>query len=192
MVWRVTAWNRSLGRGSITSATGEVHDFDAGVATVGDFELGEEVDVEIGVSMRGGPKVAMVSPRTHAPAAVEESSPSGALGPFEGVPVCLDYRVVGFDGVTLRIAGDHNGFAYGYDQEIIFKGVDYVELPSIWASGSFRLASAHEREHLATRAFEMHRGMMAIAILDEDGRAYFVVCEGVQIKNERVGRGAQV
>ena len=44
--WRIASWDRELARGTITSALGELS-FDAAVAMVDEFRLGEEVEVSL-------------------------------------------------------------------------------------------------------------------------------------------------
>lgn len=47
MSWRIAKWSKELGRGQIVGTMADPLDFDASLASVDDFRIGEEVHVEL-------------------------------------------------------------------------------------------------------------------------------------------------
>lgn len=92
----------------------------------------------------------------------------------------IDYRIEHLDG-DLTVRADDSGFAYGWNAELVFAGVEYLELPYAWSGKSFRLANARERSYLRTRC-DMRVDNVAVKIVDDELRPYFVVCTDVVVR----------
>jgi hypothetical protein len=190
--WTIKEWNRSLGRGVITSRQlGDVA-FDGGAATVSDFVTGELVHI---VLNRIGNEYRVSSIWPDDPRFIPKSSSdldppplqSGMLERLEAnlsrMPVALDYRLSKL--VTdLVVDGDHDNFCYGAELELRFHGVQCIELPMSWGGKSFRLANAIERSYLASRC-ELTNTTVAMRIVDIENRIFFAVCGDFEWKQAR-------
>ena len=181
--WRIKTWDRSLGRGEVTSLAGDLP-FDGSAALVSDFVIGEPVEIELrreGEAYRvarlwpDDPRFRPPSPPpAHAPALDAEIA-KAASAVLAQAPGCLDYRVASA-GSDLIIEGDDDGFAYGRQVELTFSAVGYLELPAAWDGKSLRLADSAERDYLAGR-HELTARTIAVRIVDSARRIYFVTCE---------------
>ena len=125
--WRVTAWDAVLARGTVESGVGALP-FDAAVADVADFRLGEEVDVRL-VSRDGAFVVANVRPvGWRDPPA---PTPRPDFGPLlDAMRAAIANRTISmsaFDGETLRLRIDPE--SYENERWLEFLGCVFIQMP---------------------------------------------------------------
>ena len=191
MSWRISKWSKELGRGQIVGTLADPLDFDASIAHVDDFRIGEEVHVELereGDTWRVT-KIWPDDPRFVPGVPVKEGTPEldGALE--QSVQKILDrisfqetYSASTLEAGTLVLRGEE-GYAYAPpSDEIILTGVRYLELVNPLNVHSLRLARAAERNYLASRIEDFSSSDVALTLVDERRQFYFVVCEGVEYK----------
>lgn len=190
--WRMTAWDRERGRGTIADRAGDTLDFDASVALVDDLVVGEGVHVELarsGESFRvvklwpDDPRVTQPGRRTAVPA-LDPAVEARVAGVLARMPLVGDYRLRSLDeqlGEQLIVEGDDANFEYGRELELVFDGVDYLELSCRWSGKSIRLANADERAYLGSR-ITMSNESIGIKIVDSSDHVYFVVCRDVCVR----------
>jgi hypothetical protein len=187
--WRIKSWDRSLGRGLVTSEQAGDLSFDGHVALVDDFVVGEPVELELRrdngkyVVVRLWPDdprfVPSVQSSQHAPALKDniERDAAGLVSKTDGL---FDFRI-SLHGDDLLIEGDDDAFAYGPLLVLTLRDVGYIELPRMWSGKSIRLADTVERDHLATR-HELTDRTIALRVVDSSRRIYFVTCEGISCR----------
>jgi len=185
--WIIKSWDRERARGVIVSRqVGELA-FDGAAALVDDFRVGERVEVTL--ERRGDgfdvkriwPDDPRFVPRGEVPSTAPALARAVAwrvAGVLAGVPADLEFRVVTLDG-DLIVQGDDDAFAYGFQVEIRFRGVEYLELPMGWGGKTFGLANEMERRYLASRC-EMSETTVAIRIVDDARQIFFVACDDVE------------
>lgn len=186
MSWRISKWSKELGRGQIVGTMADPLDFDASIAYVDDFRIGEEVHVELdreGDTWRVT-KIWPDDPRFVPRVEVKEGTPEldGALE--QSVQEILDrislqetYRASSLEAGTLVLRGEE-GYAYApSSDEIILTGVRYLELVNPLNVHSVRLARDEERNYLASRVEDFSSRDVALTLVDERRQFYFVVCE---------------
>ena len=189
--WHITAWDRERGSGSIVSHAGETLEFDASVALVDDFIVGEGVHIELarhGESFRvvrlwpDDPRVTHPHHQGAVPALdlVVEAKVAEVLSKM---PIFSDYCVRSFEEDLIVEADDAN-FEYGSELEIVFADVDYLELPRCWSGKLFRLANAEERAYLSSRT-QMSSSSVGVKIVDSLRHAYFVVCRDLLLRSTK-------
>ena len=191
MSWRITKWSKELGRGQIIGTVADPLDFDASIAYVDDFRIGEEVHVELerdGATWRVT-KIWPDDPRFVLPVPVDEHTPALDRALEQSVQETLDrihlketYRLNSRDAGTLVLCGEE-GYVYSApSDEIILTGVRYLELANPLNVYSLRLASATERDYLGTRLEEFSSSDIALTLVDERRQFYFVVCDSLEYK----------
>lgn len=79
---------------------------------------------------------------------------------------------------AVRIEFDDNDFEFGSLWQIDILTPTYVELPMTFTPRFVQLASAAARDYLASRV-ELGARDVAVAIIDDDNRFYFVVGSAV-------------
>lgn len=189
MSWRIAKWSKELGRGQIVGTMADPLDFDASLASVDDFRIGEEVHVELerdGTSWRVT-KIWPDDPRFSWPVSVRAPALDPALE--QSVQETLDrvqlqetYHLICREADALVLRGEE-GYAYPPSpDEIIVTGVRYLELANPLNVYSIRLARAPERDYLASRVEEFSASDIALTLIDERRQFYFVVCEGFEYK----------
>ena len=187
MSWWIAAWSRERGVGEVASGIGRLP-FDAAIALVDDFEIGELVHVRLEPAGDTW-KVLSVAPdlpRFRPPATAEGTAP------LDDGSVRACNEVIDACG-----QGDHSYFwrsqeaeatfeirdrsdAYSATTRLVLSGVTYVEMSVEEGIDCrvFRLATDEERAYLATRTSIGARSI-ALTFLDYDGRFYFVVCRAL-------------
>jgi len=190
--WRIAKWSKELGRGQIVGTMADPLDFDASIAYVDDFRIGEEVHVELerdGSTWRVT-KIWPEDPRFSPPVSVNERAP--ALDPTleQSVQATLDrvhlqetYHLIYRDADTLVLRGEEGYMYPPNSDEIIVTGVRYLELANPINVYSIRLARAPERDYLASRVEEFSSSDIALTLIDERRQFYFVVCERFEYNN---------
>lgn len=187
MGWVIESWDRELGVGTISSPRATSLRFDAAAALVDDFRVGELVEVELAreadayAVVRVWPDDPRFVPRGEVDSNVPGLDPAlenDARAMLDTLPQSMDFRWVGRDA-DLVLQGDDDGFFSGATFELLCKDVVYVECPARWDGKSIRLANDTERAYLATRC-EMTAKALALRIVDDERRIYFVVCGALQ------------
>lgn len=128
--WRISSFDRALARGTITSDVGTLT-FDASVAVVDDFTVGEYVTVSLrrDAQRPGGFEVTRISPaRFRAPFDVAETAPW--TQEIAGWPRDLVGRRTWIESLDegdlrLRVEGD----SYEPERAIVFGGVVMIQGP---------------------------------------------------------------
>lgn len=187
MPWTIAEWDRSRGVGVISSPDLGDLAFEAAVATVDDFMVGEAVEVAL-EPMDGSYRVSAIWPDDPrlAPSAMAVREPPALRpdiavrigGVVDALPLLVDYRAI-LDGGDIVLEGDDDQFAYGPSQQIRLVAVEYVELPMSWDGKSMRLASATERRYLGMRV-ELTPDSVALRIVDAARNIFFVVCRDIE------------
>jgi len=197
--WRIARWSRERGRGAVECGPGGEHlEFDAAVAHVDDFEVGESVHVRLKIQPDESYRVTEIwpdDPRVYPSDPTHQAPPP--LDPdlehhealLAGLPRCDAYRIDRLGDGDLVIHGTEP--AYAGDEvviEVCFSGVEYLDLPFSWEPDGFRLANASERLYLAERTNgEISQRSVAVKIRapqdQRSGNAYFVVCGGVAVRS---------
>jgi hypothetical protein len=186
--WRILEWSRERGRG----ATGSPHfprvEFDAACADVDDFAIDERVHVELDAAMKVR-RIWPDLPRFRAPAGVpaapelDEGLREDAESAVAAANGWTDARVR-IEPSRVRLELDDDGFAYGPSVRLDALDPRYVELPMALALRFVRLADLAAREYLATRV-DLTALDIAIALIDESDRFYFVVAGGLELTRRR-------
>ena len=189
--WRVIKWSRELGRGRIGSPRSGSLEFDASVATVDDFKIGEEVRIDVTWSDNAW-KVTRIAP------AIGRFTPPCALSPIpvelqSGISTTVQdvisqihlqeiYEVTSWTPMLLVLSGyDPDPYPPPGDA-LEFEAPIYVELPiKVWPQ-SIRLSDATERAYLAAKVEDFSAESVAISIVDAGCRYYFVVCSGLRYR----------
>ena len=191
MSWRIIEWSRELGRGRIEGTHAEPLDFDASVALVDDFRIGEEVYVEL---ERSGDtwlvtKITPDDPRFVAQQHVATGAPALEDALAQTVQAVLDrirlqeiYRPAAIEGDTLILRGEEGYLYPPPSDEVILGGLRYAEVANPIEIKSFRLARAAERDYLATRVEDFCSTDIALTLVDACNRFYFLVCASVAYK----------
>jgi hypothetical protein len=146
--WKVKSWDRALGRGSVVSAIGTL-DFDASIALVDDFVIGEEVDVALRPSSDSF-RVTRIVPSHWRE--IETSASLDLAGEIEKINQVLcdrDATVGGLDSdgrLDIELSVD----TYAPAISLVFEGCFFVqlplELPQLSQLKAFR-ADVFVREH---------------------------------------------
>ncbi|HWN67258.1 MAG TPA: hypothetical protein VNM90_06435 [Haliangium sp.] len=189
-IWRIVEWSPSLGRGAIESPQLGRLAFDGHYGNVHDFRVGEAVHVELeraGASWR----VTRIWPEDgRFRATVPVAQPAPPLEPalheplaasLSSLPLCEDYRVRSQGHEALIIEGSNYGFLHGAMHEIVVRAPTYVELPTRFSPTALRPADQHERDYLTTRIDDLTARDVAITIVAQPSRFYFVVGESVTV-----------
>ena len=166
-------------------------DFDASIAYVDDFQIGEEVHVELerdGATWRVV-KIWPDNPRFAPPVPVDQCAPALEPALEQSVRETLDrvqlketYHFTSREADTLVLCGE-DGYMYSpAPDEIMLTGVRYLELANPLNLYLLRLASATERDYLASRVEEFSSSDIALTLIDERRQFYFVVCEGFEYR----------
>jgi hypothetical protein len=188
-IWRIVEWSPSLGRGAIESPQLGRLPFDGHYGNVHDFRVGEAVHVELeraGASWR----VTRIWPedgRFRATVPIPQPAPpldpalhERVAGALSALPLCADYRVRS-QGEAVIIEGSNYGFRHGAMQEIVVREPRYIELPTRFSLDAVRLSDQHERDYLTTRIDDLSAQDVAITIVSQPSRFYFVVGESVTV-----------
>jgi hypothetical protein len=189
-IWRIVEWSPSLGRGAIESPQLGRLPFDGHYGNVHDFRVGEAVHVELaraGASFR----VTRIWPEDgRFRATVPVAQPAPPLDPalheplataLSSLPLCEDCRVRSQGHEAVIIEGSNYGFLHGAMQEMVVREPRYVELPTRFSPSAVRLADQHERDYLTTRIDDLTARDVAIAIVAQPARFYFVVGASVTV-----------
>jgi hypothetical protein len=189
VTWRVIQWSRELGRGRIGSPKSDPLDFDASVATVDDFEIGEEVRIEL--ARKGDawsvaqiqPAIGRFTPPVDAGSIVPDLRPEIAdevRDVLKQVRLQERYEVSNWTQTAIALRGEEV-YMYPPPSDILmFDSPVYVELPMRLSPQILRLADAKERGYLAARVEDFSSEHVAIVFIDTDSRYFFVVCNGVR------------
>ncbi|MGC4068443.1 MAG: hypothetical protein QM784_28115 [Polyangiaceae bacterium] len=162
--------------------------FDGAAALVDDFRFGERVELELEQRETGfhvkriwpdDPRFVPPHDIPQSAPALEQTAASRIAAALVRIPESLDFRVVRLES-DLIVRGDDDAFAYGYQVEICFRSVDYVELPMGWEGKTFALAHQTERRYLAGRC-ELLGTTAAIRIVDANRQIFFVTCNDVEV-----------
>jgi len=190
--WRVKAWDRQLGRGVVTSEQVGDLPFDGSIALVDDFRIGETVEINVtrdGETYRvtkvwpDDPRFTPPQPSFPGAPQLETEIEQRIASALRDLPVSLDYRIARWEE-DLVVEGDSNLFSHGAEIEIRFQGAAYIELPGGWDGKSHRLASASERDYLASR-HEVTPRTVAVRVVDDARRVFFVLCDNVTWSRRR-------
>jgi hypothetical protein len=191
MPWRIASWSRALGRGTIESEHYRDVPFDGACADVDDFRVGELVIVET-ESVAGALRVARVSPdepRFRAPRdsqrapSLAEDLRARAEETLTQCRGCIDYRIGSLSEDALVIEGDDAAFEYGHERELTIQAPSYLELSLRFDLKHMRLSTDEERAYLHSHKATLSEREIAITVIDEEGRFYFVV--GASISRTR-------
>ena len=183
--WRILEWSRERGRGAIAGAHFDRVEFDASCADVDVFTIGEAVHVEI-VGSGSGLRVRRVRPDLpRFPANDGESTApplDGALRVEAEAAVAaasgwMDVRVK-LGATAVRLECDDDSFADGPSGVLELIAPTYVEVPTAIEARFIQLAGPAMRSYLATRV-ELSSEDIAVAIIDEADRFFFVVARGI-------------
>jgi hypothetical protein len=183
--WRILEWSREHGRGAIAGLHFDRVEFDASRADVDDFVIGELVHVEIEGS---GPELRVRRVRPDLPRFPanhgENAAPplDGALRAEAEAAVAaasdwMDVRVV-LGATAVRLELDDDNFAYGPGGVLELIAPTYVEVPTAIEARFIQLAGPAMRSYLATR-MALSSEDIAVAIIDEADRFFFVVARGI-------------
>ena len=187
--WIIAEWSREQARGAVSCAAHGRIEFDAAVAAVDDFRIGEPVHLRLSRDA-GSFRVLEIwpdDPRIKCSSSLPSVAPldwktEGRVASLlASLTISMDYRLTPFDDV-LCIRGSDDAFENGWDTELRLDGVEYLELPTFWSGKAFRLANSEERAYLATRC-EVRIDSVAIKIVDDDLHPYFVVCRNIEVSN---------
>lgn len=194
MTWRIAAWSRAEARGEIESALGRLP-FDASVADVDDFDVGEAVEVRLAPAgdswrvLRLWPDVPRFRPpeRSAAGPPLDADLAKGVDAFLAALPQG-DHR---FEPSTtealVRLTVLDRGDAYATPSELRGEAAAYAELPledGIDVRFVRRTTDA-ERAYLATRT-TLDATMITIAFVDHDRRFYFLACRRLVHEDARV------
>jgi hypothetical protein len=186
--WTIKSWDRERARGVIVSHELGDLSFDGSAALVDDFRSGERVEVELEQRLNGFyvKRIWPDDPRFVPPhvlpqdaPALEQTVASRVAATLVRIPESLDVRVVRLES-DLIVQGDDDAFAYGYQVEIRFRSVGYIELPMGWEGKAFTLAHETERRYLAGRS-ELLSTTAAVRIVDVNRQIFFVTCNDVEV-----------
>lgn len=189
-IWRIVEWSPSLGRGAIESPQLGRLSFDGHYGNVHDFRVGETVQVEL---ERAGAawRVTRIWPEdARFRATVPITRPAPPLDPalhdplareLAALPLCADYRVRAHDHEALVIEGSNDGFARAAMQEIVVRAPRYVELPTRFSPVAVRPSEQHERDYLTTRIDDLTAHDVAITVVAQPSRFYFVAGASVTV-----------
>jgi hypothetical protein len=125
--WKIKSWDRALGRGTVVSAIGTL-DFDASIALVDDFVIGEEVDVALAPAA-GSFRVTRIAPSHWRE--IETSVGLDLGGEIEKINQVLydrDATVRGLDSddrLEIELAVD----TYAPAISLVFEGCFFIQLP---------------------------------------------------------------
>jgi len=190
-MWRISRWSRELGRGEIVPDQGAPLDFDASVATVDDFRVGEEVHVEVERSEAGWRvvRVRPDDPRFEPPGFCPPGKSASPLNPslaarvsqeLSRVALREELAVISFTPRALVLEGS-DGYLYSPPSEtLIFLDVVYAELEPRMELKSLRLSTGLERDYLASRLGSLSDEQVAVTLIDQDDRFRFIVAAGVE------------
>jgi hypothetical protein len=189
--WRILEWSREHGRGAITSPHFSRVEFDGSCAEVDDFVVGETVHVQVegaGFSLRVQ-RIWPDLPRFRAPAGAEDVPEldqdlrARAESPIASANGWSDMRVA-LEPDRVRLELDDDNFLYGPSATLEAFGPGYIELPTGLEPRFVRLADAAARRYLATRT-EMTSRDIAVMIIDDERRFYFIVAASLAYTNHR-------
>jgi hypothetical protein len=149
--WSIASFDRALARGTIVSNLGTLP-FDAAIATVDDFTIGEEVEVALRPSPRStaGYEVTRVAPVSFR-APFEAQTVAAIAAEIEGWVHHVRGRRVSIAGVEdgdvrLRVEDD----TYQPERALLFSGVVMVQGPlEIDAIGAVRVYAIGDVAHVA-------------------------------------------
>ncbi|MDH3998190.1 MAG: hypothetical protein OET90_05060 [Desulfuromonadales bacterium] len=191
MAWNIIEWSREHGRGRIAGTKASPLDFDASVALVDDFRIGEEVHIEI--ERQGDTwKVTKVTPddprflaRESAPVevpALAKDLEQEAQKVLNKVQLQELYHLASINESSLVLLGEVPDTYPPPADKIVLDGLSYVESACCIEIKSIRLARPPEREYLATRLAdeEISSDELAITIVDQSNRFHFIVCSSMQ------------
>jgi hypothetical protein len=188
--WRIVEWSPSLGRGAIESPQLGRLAFDGHYGNVHDFRVGETVQVQL-ERAGSGYRVTRIWPEDgRSRALVPVAQPAPALDPalseplataLSSLPLCEDYRVRSQGYEAVIIEGSNYGFVHGAMQEIVVREPRYVELPTRFSPEALRLAEQHERDYLTARIDDLTARDVALTIVAQPARFYFVVGASVTV-----------
>lgn len=167
--WRITSWSREQGRGTIESDVGELP-FDASVADVDDFTIGEQVNVSL---TRAGEqyevtRVCPVSFRSLLPPSPDAPLPGAlpdalhALDALLAAPLsCAELRELRAQRLELEIIhSDSPPPLMPPLGSVVFEGVVYVQLPTAFdhfkrvTAWPWSAVQAHRPEILERLSFD--------------------------------------
>jgi hypothetical protein len=192
-MWRILEWSRELGRGAIGSAHFARVEFDARCADVDDFTIGEPVHVEL-EGTEAPMRVRRVwpdmprfraRPGTLAAPLLDEALRAETEAILAGASGWTDARIQFAPG-RIRIELDDDAFAYGPSAALDLFDPSYVELPAVLEPRFVRLADPPARSYLGTRV-ELSALDIAITVIDQSDRFYFVVVRRLSFTSMNVG-----
>ncbi len=186
--WKIVEWSRERARGVIASGIGRLP-FDASVADVDDFVVGEAVGVKLaraGYSFRvlrlwpDVPRFKAAHVNAGIPALSDEAARSAnpALAALDLAGRTAYVEKLDEQALTMTV---NRISAYDRDTVATFVQPSYVELQIQDGIDIrfIRLADAQESAYLATRT-ELSARHIAITIIDETRRFGFVVCHAIK------------
>jgi hypothetical protein len=189
-VWKIETWSRERGLGSVgCPSLGLVLPFDAAVAVVDDFTVGEDVLVELQPA-GGSFKVRRVTPDiprftrprgTEVPPPVDEATAAHARGLLLALPA-RDWDLVASLTEEQLVIEGHETSTYTptLRYRLIIRAPSYVELPTRWdAARVVRLSTEDERAYVATRVQPDTWRSFSLTWLIGD-RFYFVACHSLE------------
>jgi len=189
--WRILSWSRELGRGALTSPHFARVDFDAAVADVDDFTIGEIVHVELDASTtplhvrRVWPDLPRFRARSDAPEvpALDDELVRDAEGAIQLANGWTDARVV-LAADHVRIELDDDAFAYGPSAALDAFQPTYLEVPATFEPRFIQLAASAGRSYLATRVDVSSRDI-AVAFIEDEQHFYFIVANRISFTRLR-------
>jgi len=189
--WRVIEWSPELGRGRIGSPASAPLVFYASAATVDDFEIGEEVRIELA---RNGEawEVTSIRPATNH---FEPPKPGGRAAPelqrdlAESAESIIGtmrlhetYQVHQWTPGLLVLRGEEVT-PYPPPSDLIeFVNPAYAELPGWMELEKLRLSTFGERAYLATKTEDFSSSHVAVTLIDCEDRYFFVVCSALRYR----------
>ncbi len=194
-MWKISRWSRELGRGEIVPDQGAPLEFDASVATVDDFQIGEEVHVEV---ERGGAGWRVVrvwpdDPRFEPPGFSLPEKSASPLKPSLAARVSEELSrvaqreelaVVSFTPRALVLEGSDGYLDSPPSDTLIFLAVAYAEIEPCMELKSLRLSNDRERDYLASRLGSLSGEQVAVTLIDQADRFRFIVASGVERPSE--------
>lgn len=194
-MWRIGRWSRELGRGEIVPDQGAPLEFDASVATVDDFQAGEEVYVELEGSGAGWRVVRVWpdDPRFEPPSFRLPGKSASPLKPslaarmseeLSRLALREELAVVSFTSRALVLEGS-DGYLYSPPSDtLMFLDVAYAEIEPCMELKSLRLSNDGERDYLASRLGSLSDEQVAVTLIDQADRFRFIVASGVERSSE--------
>jgi hypothetical protein len=193
MTWRIAAWSRETGRGTIQSEHYDGVPFDGANADVDDFRVGELVHVELvaGLDLPQVRRIWPDDPRfpvqtdTRAAPVLRAELRAAADEALKRRASCLDYRLASVNQEAIVIEGDDSMFEYGHLDELVVHDPTYLDLPLRFDVKYFRVSTDAERAHIQALKVDLGEDDLALTLVAESGQFYFAVGRAVSYRRVR-------